>query len=144
LDGRGLKVVKNIDIPENEKDYPDPKTFGEKLPLWGMFGRHLRNCSFSNIKLNLSTEDYRPGIVLNDALNLKFKDLTIHEIIEPMQKPIKEPGKHKIIHAEHLIWLEKSEKLIVSYLDYNGDVNCNAPTLFKIDESSCKNITIHE
>lgn len=62
------------DIPEREKDYPEPSTFGI-LPAYGLFVRHAKNIEIHNVNIHYIKEDTRPAVVLMDVDGAKFNNV---------------------------------------------------------------------
>ncbi len=61
-------------IPENEKDYPEIKMFGNKwygprLPSYGLFIRHAKNIHLKNVQFKLLNDDARIPIFTEDVIN---------------------------------------------------------------------------
>ncbi|MBD3185468.1 hypothetical protein GF325_01465 [Candidatus Bathyarchaeota archaeon] len=54
-------------IPESESQYPDIRMFGDPLPAWAIFARHVRAMNLSNVTCYLKTPDQRPAELLIDA-----------------------------------------------------------------------------
>ena len=54
--------------------YPEPNKIGT-LPAYGIFARHVRDLELVNIRLNYSTNDFRPGIVFSDINGLLIDNL---------------------------------------------------------------------
>lgn len=61
-------------VPENEKVYPEPCTFGI-LPAYGMYIRHVKNLVVDGIELSFIEEDTRPVFVLDDVQGAEFRNL---------------------------------------------------------------------
>ncbi len=57
-----LPVPDEAAIPEKPGDYPDPQMFGEALPAYGLWARHLRNLSLINVRFAVNGNDPRPMI----------------------------------------------------------------------------------
>jgi hypothetical protein len=57
--------------PENEKGYPEPSMFG-LLPAHGLYVRHAKNVSVSNVEVRFLADDKRPAIVLDDVAGAEF------------------------------------------------------------------------
>ena len=80
--GRGNKGLAYVPlsrldaIPEQEAMYPEFSMFGE-LPAWGFYVRHMDGLTMKNIKLSISSPDYRRAFVFDDVKNLDIKSLTI-------------------------------------------------------------------
>jgi Glycosyl hydrolases family 28 len=76
-------------IPELPAKYPDFSMFKE-LPAWGLYIRHARGLTVTNLTLSCAAKDYRTAIVLDDVQGAVFK----HTVV-------KEPGNKKpfFLHA---------------------------------------------
>lgn len=74
-------------VPEQTSSYPDFSMFKE-LPAWGLYIRHAKNITVSNLKLTAEKKDYRTAIVLDDVHQSSFTGLNV-----------KEPSKKKPLHA---------------------------------------------
>jgi len=61
-------------VPENEANYPEPSMFG-LLPAYGLFVRHAKNISVSNVEVSFAKEDTRPAIVLMDVTGADFDSI---------------------------------------------------------------------
>lgn len=55
-----LAVPEEAAIPEKPGDYPDPPMFGEALPAYGLWTRHLRNLTLIGVKFPVAGGDPRP------------------------------------------------------------------------------------
>jgi polygalacturonase len=62
--------------PENEKDYPEPWMFGT-IPASSFFIRHAKNVQLDNVRVKFLQPDYRPAIVLDDALNVRRQNVEV-------------------------------------------------------------------
>jgi len=67
--GGGTKQDALIEVPENEKSYPEPSMFGT-LPAYGFFIRHASGITFDNVEISFEKEDARPAFLLNDVKNV--------------------------------------------------------------------------
>lgn len=47
-------------IPEKPADYPDPQMFGEVVPAYGLWARHLKNLTLIDVKFPIKGNDTRP------------------------------------------------------------------------------------
>lgn len=61
-------------VPENEKTYPEPCTFGI-LPAYGMYIRHVKNLVVDDVELGYMEEDTRPVFVLSNVEGAEFRNL---------------------------------------------------------------------
>jgi len=66
-------------IPEVPAGYPEFSMFKE-VPAWGIYVRHAKNISFSNIKLSAEKKDYRLPIVMDDVHDAQLKKITFEQI----------------------------------------------------------------
>ena len=64
--GGGTKEDAQRQVPEKEKDYPEPNMFGT-TPAHGFFIRHARGVEMNGIKIEHAGEDLRPGFVVEDV-----------------------------------------------------------------------------
>lgn len=61
-----------VEIPENEKRYPENRMFGLKLPAYGFYVRHAKNITFDAVDFQLHTPDVRPAYVLEDVRTISI------------------------------------------------------------------------
>ncbi|MFL9485104.1 glycoside hydrolase family 28 protein [Chitinophagaceae bacterium LWZ2-11] len=59
------------DIPENAGNYPENAMFGDRLPAYGLYLRHVKNIDLSNVKFYLLSPDERPAVYKDDVKNFK-------------------------------------------------------------------------
>jgi polygalacturonase len=69
--GGGTKVDADREIPQNEKNYPEPSMFGV-TPAYGFFVRHVRGITFNNVEVSFDKEDSRPAFFLDDVKDVAF------------------------------------------------------------------------
>ena len=69
--GGGTKEDAMREIPENEKNYPEPSMFGT-LPVYGFFIRHARGITFDNVTVSFEKDDARPAFLLDDVKDVEF------------------------------------------------------------------------
>jgi polygalacturonase len=67
----------NTTIKENEKDYPENRMFGDNLPAYGFYLRHVKNISLQQIQLNVTGEEHRPAFHVEDAENISITNCKI-------------------------------------------------------------------
>ena len=80
--GGGTKEQAEVQVPENERNYPESTMFGI-LPAYGFFCRHVNGLTFRDIKLSTGEPDYRPSFICDDVSNLKldgFAAQTEHDV----------------------------------------------------------------
>ena len=64
-------------IKEHEKDYPENRMFGDNLPAYGFYLRHVKNISLQQIQFNISGEEHRPALHIEDAENISVNHCKI-------------------------------------------------------------------
>jgi polygalacturonase len=69
--GGGTKEDAQRQLPEKEKDYPEPNMFGT-TPAHGFFIRHARGVEMNGIKIEHANEDLRPAFVIEDVKGAEF------------------------------------------------------------------------
>ena len=60
------------EVPEYEKDYPEPFRFGT-MPAYGFFIRHVTDIQFNNVEVSYLNNDKRPPYVLDDVNGAEFR-----------------------------------------------------------------------
>jgi len=69
--GGGTKSDADAQVPEKEKQYPEPNMFGT-TPAHGFFIRHVKGLEVHAIKVEHAGADARPAFLLEDAENCEF------------------------------------------------------------------------
>jgi len=59
-------------VPEMERDYPEPGSFGA-TPAWGLFARHARGLEVRHVELRARAADLRPSLALDDVEGAEFE-----------------------------------------------------------------------
>jgi polygalacturonase len=80
--GGGSKNDAALQLPEKEKDYPEPDMFGT-TPAHGFFIRHVKNLEMNDIKITCEKEDARPAFVLEEVKNADFFRIKLPESSSP-------------------------------------------------------------
>ena len=70
--GGGTVAEAGRDVPEMQRDYPEPGSFGV-TPSWGLYARHAKDLVVSRVELRTKTEDLRPSVVLEDVAGVEFE-----------------------------------------------------------------------
>ena len=70
LAGGGTVEDARIQLPENEKAYPEYNTFGKVMPASGIYARHVRNVTFKNVRTSVLAADARPAVIFVDVENV--------------------------------------------------------------------------
>ena len=80
--GGGSKADAAIQLPEKEKDYPEPSMFGT-TPAHGFFIRHMKGLEMNDIKITCEKEDARPAFVLDDVQGADFSRIKLPNSSNP-------------------------------------------------------------
>ena len=64
--GGGTAEMAAREVPEFEKDYPEPYRFG-KMPAYGFFVRHVKGLDMRDVDVRYLSPEGRPAIILNDV-----------------------------------------------------------------------------
>jgi polygalacturonase len=73
--GGGTADDAQIQVPELESGYPEPRMFGT-MPASGFFLRHIRNLEMSHVEIANATPDARPAFYLTDIERADFFAIT--------------------------------------------------------------------
>lgn len=65
--GTGTEEDATHKVPEAIDQYPEVKTFGPKIPAYGVWARHVRGLKLKNVTFELKNEDKRPEIICEDG-----------------------------------------------------------------------------
>ena len=74
--GGGMKSDAELQIPEKEKQYPEPNMFGT-TPAHGFFIRHVRGLEMQSVKIACANSDARPVFALEDVQDATFGRLKV-------------------------------------------------------------------
>jgi polygalacturonase len=69
--GGGSKEDASLQLPEKEKDYPEPTMFGT-TPAHGFFVRHVKGLELNGVKIERTDADARPAFRLEDVDSAEF------------------------------------------------------------------------
>ncbi len=69
--GGAPKEQGNIEVPEMEDGYPDPRMYGD-IPAYGFYMRHVDGIELHNVNVSYENEDMRPAFILDDVKNSEF------------------------------------------------------------------------
>ncbi|NOT48246.1 MAG: glycoside hydrolase family 28 protein, partial [Acidobacteria bacterium] len=69
--GGGTKSDAAREVPENEKNYPEPSMFGV-MPAYGFYVRHSRGITFDNVEVSFDKTDERPSFILDNVQDAAF------------------------------------------------------------------------
>jgi len=74
--GGGTKADAALQIPQKEKQYPEPNMFGT-TPAHGFFIRHVRGLEMQSVKIEYSNADERAAFVLEEVRDATFGRLKV-------------------------------------------------------------------
>jgi polygalacturonase len=72
--GAGGWTPDPYNVPEMPREYPEPSNFGV-LPAYGLYARHVRGLTVSNLSCTTILDDERPAVVLEDVDTGVFRGL---------------------------------------------------------------------
>ena len=68
--GGGTAEMASLEVPENEKSYPENRCLGQISPSSGLYIRHANNVCISNVRFHFREPDGRPLIITDDCKNI--------------------------------------------------------------------------
>lgn len=74
--GGGTKELGSVNVPQLEKDYPEPARFGP-TPSYGFFIRHVRGLQISNVKTSFIETDERPAFFLENVSDARLFNINV-------------------------------------------------------------------
>jgi hypothetical protein len=77
LAGGGLEEHARQVVPEAVDQYPEVKTFGPRVPAYGVWARHVKGLKLKNVRFYLDSNDVRPAIICEDGIDILIADLHI-------------------------------------------------------------------
>jgi len=85
--GGGTAEQASREVPELEKGYPEPESFGV-LPAYGVFARHVEGLKLENIEMHFMTDDQRPAVILDDVngAELRFVKAQTSGSVSPVKE----------------------------------------------------------
>ena len=88
--------------PENENQYPEPGMFG-KSPAYGLFVRHAKGITISDVRINLLQSDSRPGCYFEDVTGLKLHNSSIQSSLDSTSIVLKNVSNFCILQCESML-----------------------------------------
>lgn len=82
LAGGGTAAHGRQVVPEAIDQYPEVKTFGPRVPAYGIWARHVKGLKLINVKFNLSGNDLRPALVCEDGSDLEVSNWNLPDTEE--------------------------------------------------------------
>jgi polygalacturonase len=74
--GGAAPAMAKLQPPENELGYPEADMFGD-LPATGLFARHVRGLTLSNVEVQVARPDPRPALWLQDVSDVDLIGLRL-------------------------------------------------------------------
>jgi polygalacturonase len=74
--GGAAPAMAKLQPPENELGYPEADMFGD-LPATGLFARHVRGLTLSNVEVQVARPDPRPALWLQDVSDIDLFGLRL-------------------------------------------------------------------
>ncbi|HVU35753.1 MAG TPA: glycosyl hydrolase family 28 protein [Opitutaceae bacterium] len=69
--GGGTSADAPVQLPENEKAYPEYNMFGTRMPVYGVYARHVRHLTLENVKVVPRISDERPAAAIFDGEDVR-------------------------------------------------------------------------
>ncbi|MBC9797992.1 glycoside hydrolase family 28 protein [Sinomicrobium weinanense] len=79
LAGGGTEEHARQIVPEAIDQYPEIKTFGPRVPAYGIWARHVKGLNLNKIRFILGSNDLRPAFVCEDGKDILLTDWKIPE-----------------------------------------------------------------
>lgn len=73
--GGGTDAMAGREVPEFEKDYPEPYNFG-KMPAYGFFVRHVKGLKMHDVEVSFMSPEQRPAFILDDVNGTELHHIT--------------------------------------------------------------------
>ncbi|WP_114781915.1 glycoside hydrolase family 28 protein [Botryobacter ruber] len=71
--GGSAKDAREV-VPEAIDQYPEVKTFGPKIPAYGVWARHVKGLKLKNVSFTLASNDLRPALICEDGIALEVNN----------------------------------------------------------------------
>ena len=70
--GKGTHDQSLVNPPEDEaQNYPEPGRLGT-MPAYGLFARHVKGMTLTNVDVSYAAADLRPAVILDDVASVTF------------------------------------------------------------------------
>jgi len=97
--GGGTKEQSVRQITENENKYPEPGMFGVS-PAYGLFVRHAKDISISDVEFKFMEPDYRPGLIFDDVDGVDLRNVAIQQTENSRAIVLKNINNFNILQSE--------------------------------------------
>jgi polygalacturonase len=82
IEDQGGGTRRKGELPEAEKEYPDPQMFGE-TPAQGFYIRHVMGLQMNDVQISAAARDARPLLVLDDVEQAHLDSVQASGFAEP-------------------------------------------------------------
>ena len=72
--GGGKSEMTTREVPEFEKDYPEPYRFGN-MPAYGFFIRHVKDLKMHDVEIGFLKDEQRPAFILDSVTGTDLHDI---------------------------------------------------------------------
>ena len=72
--GGGKTEMTTREVPEFEKDYPEPYRFGN-MPAYGFFIRHVKDLKMHDVEISFLSDEQRPAFILDSVTGTDLHDI---------------------------------------------------------------------
>jgi hypothetical protein len=109
-------------VPEAIDQYPEVKTFGPRVPAYGIWARHVKGLKLNNVKFTLKSNDLRPAFICEDGQGIVLNGWDL-------------PATNG---AQAIIRLENVQGATINNIDAKG----SADALVKVEGANSKDVRI--
>lgn len=79
--GGGTREMAGREVPEYEKDYPEPYRFG-MMPAYGFFFRHVKGLNVHDVKVSFMEDELRPAFILEHVTGVTMYQIDAQKMPE--------------------------------------------------------------
>jgi polygalacturonase len=97
--GGGTREQAEREVPENEKNYPEPGMFGVP-PAYGLFVRHAKDIKISDVEFSVLEPDMRPGCHFDDVNGIDLRNVTIKRTTDSNAIVLKNVSDFNILQSK--------------------------------------------
>ena len=97
--GGGTRKQAEREVPENEKNYPEPGMFGVP-PAYGLFVRHAKDIKINDVEFSVLEPDMRPGYHFDDVNGIDLRNITIQRTTDSNAIVLKNVNDFNILQSK--------------------------------------------
>jgi len=111
--GGGPKDSINRNVPEFEKDYPEPFRF-RVMPSYGFFFRHIKNLKLHDVQISFINDEPRPPFILDDVKGAIFYDIQAQKTSGTPYFMLKNISDFSVFHMDNVkdTYIKSTEKKV--------------------------------